>query len=516
LPSSLFYDDSNDLNRKGSRAMTMTMTLTSPTTALPVAIIGAGPVGLAAAAHLAERHEPFVVIEAGPEPGAAVREWGHVQVFSPWRYNIDTAARRLLEATGWSMPDAEVYPTGNELVDAYLAPLAAHPAIAPRIRYGERAVAVSRDGLDKMKDADRGAHPFVVLTRSGANDERIVQARAVIDASGTWSEPNPLGANGLPVPGERALAGRIRYGIPDVLSADRDRYAGKRVLVVGSGHSAFNTLRDLITLAGEVPETRVIWAVRRPATAQLFGGEAADALPERGSLGRRIRHLTETGEIHVETGVRIQRLEGTEEGIVVQTASGALPPVDEIVAATGFRPDLGMLREVRLDLNPAVESPSILAPMIDPNFHSCGTVPPHGAEQLRHPEPDFYIAGMKSYGRAPTFLMLTGYEQVRSIAAALAGDLESARRVELTLPETGVCSSSRGAAGEAGCCGSVAESTAIAEQTGCCDDPAQPAAACCGGHVTDAPMIQIGRERPRDPAVVELLAKAGSGKATCC
>lgn len=492
------------------------MTMTSSTTTLPVAIIGAGPVGLAAAAHLAERQEPLVVIEAGLGPGAAIREWGHVQVFSPWRYNIDSAARRLLEATGWSMPDSEAYPTGNELVDAYLAPLAAHPAIAPHIRYGERVVAVSRDGLDKMKDADRGAHPFVVLCRSGADDEDIMRARAVIDASGTWSEPNPLGANGLPVPGERALAGWIRYGIPDVLEAERARYAGKRVLVVGSGHSAFNTLRDLMTLVAEVPETRVTWAVRRETTAQLFGGETADALPERGSLGRRIRQLTEAGAIHVETGVRIQRLEQTEGGIVVRTASDALSPVDEIVAATGFRPDLGMLREVRLDLDPAVESPSILAPMIDPNLHSCGTVPPHGAEQLRHPEPDFYIAGMKSYGRAPTFLMLTGYEQVRSIAAALAGDLESARRVELVLPETGVCSSSRGAAEEAGCCGTVAESTAIAEKTGCCDDPAQPAAACCGGNATDAAVIQIGRARLREPAGVGSLVKAGSAKPTCC
>jgi thioredoxin reductase len=490
------------------------MTTEAPAAALPVAIIGAGPVGLAAAAHLAERHEPFVVIEAGAEPGAAVREWGHVQVFSPWRYNVDAAARRLLEAAGWAIPTEDAYPTGHELVDGYLAPLAAHPAIAPNISYGERVVAISRDGLDKMKNADRGAHPFVMLTRSDADDERIIHARAVIDASGTWSDPNPLGANGLPVPGERSLGGQIRYGIPDVLGTERARYAGKRVLVVGSGHSAFNALQDLMALAGDAPETRVTWAIRRPSTSQLFGGEAADALPERGSLGRRIRQLTESGEIHVETGVRIERLERTASGIIVQTATGALPEVDEIVAATGFRPDLAMLRELRLDLDPAVESPSILAPMIDPNLHSCGTVPPHGAEQLQHPEPDFYIAGMKSYGRAPTFLMLTGYEQVRSIVAALTGDLEGARTVELVLPETGVCSSNRGSVEAAGCCGTIAESTAIAVQTGCCDDPAQPAESCCGGSATATPVIQIERERRREPASVG--SGARSTKPGCC
>ena len=113
--------------------------------------------------------------------------------------------------------------------------------------------------------------------------------------------------------------------------------------------------------------------------------------------------------------------------------------VDVVVGATGFRPDLDMLREVRLHLDPALEAPAGLAPLIDPNFHSCGTVPPHGAALLSHPDEGFYLVGMKSYGRAPTFLLATGYEQVRSIAAALAGDQEAADRVELQLPETGAC-----------------------------------------------------------------------------
>jgi hypothetical protein len=116
------------------------------------------------------------------------------------------------------------------------------------------------------------------------------------------------------------------------------------------------------------------------------------------------------------------------------------PPVDEVIAATGFRPDWSILSEVRLDLDPAVQSPRALAPLIDPNIHSCGTVPPHGAEELKQPDGNLFVVGMKSYGRAPTFLVLTGYEQVRSVVAAIAGDWEAARRVELVLPETGVCS----------------------------------------------------------------------------
>ena len=102
-----------------------------------------------------------------------------------------------------------------------------------------------------------------------------------------------------------------------------------------------------------------------------------------------------------------------------------------------------MLSEVRLRLDPWLECPTALGPLIDPNEHSCGTVRPHGARELAHPEKDFYVVGMKSYGRAPTFLLATGYEQARSVVAMLAGDVAAAERVELVLPETGVCSTTR-------------------------------------------------------------------------
>ena len=132
--------------------------------------------------------------------------------------------------------------------------------------------------------------------------------------------------------------------------------------------------------------------------------------------------------------------------------------VDEIVAVTGFRPDLGFLSEIRLDLDPVLQAPRTLAPLIDPNVHSCGTVYPHGAKELAQPEPRFYLVGMKSYGRAPSFLTLTGCEQVRSVVAEIAGDREAAERVELVLPDTGVCGGSGtfDAADEGGgCCAPV-------------------------------------------------------------
>jgi hypothetical protein len=225
--------------------------------------------------------------------------------------------------------------------------------------------------------------------------------------------------------------------------------------VVGAGHSAFNALLELARLAEEAPETQVTWVVRRALSraGELFGGGDDDQLPARGELGKRVRRLIEQERVRL-VSLRITALERTEAGVIVRGERGsgevvALQPVDEIVATTGFRPDLSLLRELRLDLDPVVEAPSVLAPLIDPNIHSCGSVPPHGYEELKHPETGFYIAGMKSYGRAPTFLLLTGYEQVRSIVAAIAGDFEAARNVELVLPETGVCSTSR--SDEGGC-----------------------------------------------------------------
>ncbi len=468
---------------------------------LPVAVIGAGPVGLAAAAQLLAQGENPVIFEAGSQAGANVLAWGHVRLFSPWRYMIDTAARELLTAAGdWVEPDLEGYPTGRELVQRYLAPLAAVPAIRSRLRLDARVVQVTRDGFDKMKTAGREDAPYVLTVRQPDGSEEHVFARAVIDASGTTALPNPLGAAGVPAIGERNLAHRIFYGIPDVLGAHRQRYAGRRVLVVGSGHSAFNALLDLVDLAEADPGTTITWAVRRSADrlGHLFGGGSNDALPARGELGVRVQRLLAGQRLRLVSGFRLARLTETADGVLAAGDDEVIGPFDEIIATTGFRPDLSLLSELRLDLDPAVESPRALAPLIDPNVHSCGSVPPHGEAELRHPESGAYIVGMKSYGRAPTFLMLTGYEQVRSIAAAIAGDWEAARDVQLVLPETGVCSSDLVLAERgAGCCATEPDQAGVpVAAASCCGAVAEPAVStgsCCG---SAAPrVIQIATTR---------------------
>lgn len=423
--------------------------MSTPTTSdLPVVVIGAGPVGLAAAAHLIEHGLEPLVLEAGREVGAAVRSWQHVRLFSPWEYDVDAAAARLLEPTGWTFPDRDQLPTGAELVDRYLAPLAATPQLASRIRTGARVVAVSRVGVDKTRTVNREGRAYLVRAVVDGRMQDLT-AQAVIDASGTWGHPNPLGAAGLAAIGERESSSWLVGPLPDVLGADRARFAGRHTLVVGMGHSAANTLLSLVELQKSEPDTRISWAIRGRSPARLYGGGDADGLPARGLLGSTLKAAVKAGHVELHREVTITDLTPTHEGQVQVSGTGrdgvqlALS-VDAIAAATGFRPDLDMLREVRLSLDPAVEAPTRLAPLIDPNFHSCGTVPPHGHRDLAHPDEGFYLAGMKSYGRAPTFLLATGYEQVRSIAAALAGDTEAADAVQLHLPSTGVCSTDLG------------------------------------------------------------------------
>lgn len=253
---------------------------------------------------------------------------------------------------------------------------------------------------------------------------------------------------------------------------------------------------DLVELAKAAPGTRVLWAFRRPLATVNFGGGAKDGLAQRGELGARAQMLVEAGAGTALAPFLIDRVGEADGALVItgrQDARDTTVRADRVIVATGFRPDLSFLREVRLALDPAVEATPALAPLINPNLHSCDTVRPHGEAELRHPEAGFYIAGMKSYGRAPTFLLATDHEQVRSIAAFLAGDVAATRRVELVLPETGVCSPDRPPAGAvSSCC------TPTTPQGVCCDaKPELAAGAPCYGPAESPGLVlaPTGRRR---------------------
>jgi len=438
---------------------------------LPVAIIGAGPIGLAAAAHLAERGVPFQLYEAGATVGANLRDWGHCRIFTPWEFTTDSASRRLLAQHGWQAPPSDALPTGDDIYRLYLKPLAKLPELAPHIETDAKVEAVTRLGIDKVTSEGREARSFRLTIARAGEAPRHDLARAVIDASGTWQNQNPLGASGLPAEGEAEFAARIAYGMPDVLGIERANYAGRRIAVVGGGFSAINVLLDLVHLAEEQPLTKITWIVRATRMHKIYGGGENDQLPARGALGMRLRKLVESGTVRLIRGFATTGVKRVPGGIALDgetpTGPSTTEPMDRIVAATGQRPDLALTRELRLELDPWLESVKALGPLIDPNLHSCGSIPPHGHRETSHPEPGFYTIGVKSYGRAPTFLLLTGYEQARSVAAALAGDIAAADAVELTLPETGVCETDVVEDG-AGCCGGPAPIEIAAKLDACC------------------------------------------------
>ncbi|MFC7496813.1 MULTISPECIES: NAD(P)-binding domain-containing protein [unclassified Nocardioides] len=453
-------------------------TVPVPTRDLPLVIVGAGPIGLAAAAYAQSRGLPTVVLEAGPSAGASVSEWAHVRLFSAWSELVDPAAEKLLAPTGWVSPDPQTYPTGGDWVERYLAPLATalDETDEVSVRYGSRVVGVARFGRDRLVAADREGLPFTVHVEHVDGTRTRLTASAVIDASGTWTGPNPLGGDGYPAIGEAEHADRITYGIPDFTDPTvAARYAGKRVAVAGAGASAQNVLVGLGQLAESHPGTHVTWLVRRPGTDDAFGGGDNDQLAERGALGSRAKDAVAKGPVTVVTSFRTSDITPDEEGKPGRLSLTSFPDavggigkvvdgIDEVIVVTGFAPDHTWLRQVQLDLDAELDAPSELAGEIHPAWHSCGNVTPHGADRLRQPEARLYLAGMKSYGRAPSFLALTGFEQVRSIVAEVDGDHEAASRVELVLPETGVCGGSGLFDGEptgGGCCGTAAESELI-------------------------------------------------------
>jgi cation diffusion facilitator CzcD-associated flavoprotein CzcO len=444
----------------------------------PVVIIGAGPIGLAAAAHAAERRMPFLVLEAGADAGATVGEWAHVRLFSSWAELIDPAARRLLEATGsWTAPEDGAYPTGGEWRSAYLQPLADLLATVPggEVRYRSRVVGVGRAGRDLMVDSGREADPFAVHTDGPSGPERLLGS-AVVDASGTWTRPNPLGADGYPALGETTHADHLTYGIPDLRDpAVAATYAGKHVAVAGKGASAQGVLVGLARLAEAHPGTRVSWLLRRPSVGEAFGGGDNDQLEQRGKLGQDAKAAATSGLVTHVTQFRTESVTAQADGRLTLTSIDGqqVTDVDEVIVVTGFRPDFGFLSEVRLDLDPALGSARALADQIHPDHHSCGDVAPHGYRELAQPEQGLYLVGMKSYGRAPSFLAMTGFEQVRSVMAALDGDLEAAGRVELVLPETGVCNGA----------GAFDDPDAVSDAGG----------GCCGAPAAEPQLVTLGR-----------------------
>ncbi len=387
-----------------------------------IAILGAGPTGLEAALAAAERGVPFTLYEAAPRPAGHVRSWGHVHLFTPWSMNVSPRMRAALEAAGVAVPGGDACPTGEQLAEGLLDPLAALPSIAPNLRLSSRVMAVGREGLLKHEEIStpaRAARPFRLLVEDGEGNERIEHASVVIDTTGTYSNPNLLGDGGIPAPGELALDGEIRRRLPNF--AREGDWAGKTILVAGAGHSAQTAIRDLAELAKSAPETRVIWAIR--GAAPFPAADHPDPLPERSELLREAAALANGGSpaIEVKLGVAIESLRrnGDKAEVTLRTAQGVETiAVDRVLSLTGFVPNDAMYRQLQIHECYAFSAPMKLSAALlgaAGGGGDCMTQTSHGAETLVNPEPNFYILGIKSYGRNTNFLMGVGWEQVAEV-----------------------------------------------------------------------------------------------------
>jgi hypothetical protein len=393
-----------------------------------IAILGSGPIGLEAALAAADAGVSFTVYEAGSTPAASVGEWGHVRLFTPWELDVSPRQRRHLAAAGHEVPGGDACPTGEELRQRALLPLAAAAAVAPHLRLGTRVLAVGRQGLLKHEEigsAARAARPFRLLVAGPDGEERVESADLVLDCSGTWGQPNPLGDGGIPAPGERACADRIVRRIPD-LARERADWAGHTVLLAGAGHSAQTAARDLATLAAAEPGTRVLWALRDDEPG--WGAVADDALPERARLTAAAAALAAGASPAVEAlrGVAVEHLAPVDGRVRVtlRNGGGAVREVevDRILALCGAVGDHRLYRELQVHECYATCGPMKLsAALLGAGAGGdCLQQSSHGVGTLENPEPGFYILGAKSYGRNNTFLLRTGWSQVAEVFGVIA------------------------------------------------------------------------------------------------
>ncbi len=378
-----------------------------------IAIIGAGPIGLEAALAALERGFAAQLFERGRAAGA-VRQWGHVRMFSPFGMNATSRGLTRLQSSGVPLPEADALLTGAEFRDRYLLPLArSFPAGV--LRENTEVLAIGRSRVlkgDHIAEPTRGATPFRLLVRD-ASEERIVQADSVFDCSGTYAQPNGLGDGGIPAPGERAARDHIFYGIPDFAGADRERFAGRRVLVVGAGHSGATAVNGL----AELPASEIHWLLRRQRA--LPAEEIPDdPLPERARLAARSNQLVRAKRVTLHRSASVESISPNDSiEVAIADADGERAlTVDEIIVATGFRPDLNLARELQVQTCWATEGTyPLAASILGEAGADCLKTPAFGAEMLMHPEPGYFTLGMKSYGRAPNFLLRTGHEQIETV-----------------------------------------------------------------------------------------------------
>ena len=395
-----------------------------------VAILGAGPVGLEAALYARGLGFDVAVFDRG-DVAASVAGWGFVTLFSPWRMNTTALGRAVVpEGPAFAGPLADVCPSGRELRDRYLLPLAGSPAVRGAVRPYTEVVAVARQDYGKADEIGTGRRRgsrFRVLVRDArTRAERVETADVVLDCTGTYGHHRWAGRGGVPAPGERRAREHVLYTIPDLLGTDRPRYADRHTLLLGCGYSAATALTAFERLHRSHPRTRVSWAFRRPG--QALRAIAGDPLPARRGLVEASLALADRPPPWLQFlgHATLEAVDGgTPLGVTLDHAGTAVSlAVDEVVALVGYGPDASIYDQLQVHQCYATAGPmKLAAALLGEAGADCLTAGAAlGPEALRNPEPDFLILGAKSYGTNSNFLLQTGHAQVRDAFRLITGD----------------------------------------------------------------------------------------------
>ena len=412
--------------------MTTEHTAQSNNTRQRIAVIGAGPVGLEAAVAAARLGYPFNLYEAG-DAAANVRSWGRVVLFTPFSMNHSQAGAEAIRADSGAdrlLPTDDALLSGDEYTERYLQPLASSSLLSKHVHLRHRVIAVGRSGLLKSQaigSPERAKKPFCLLVETNAGQEKIVEADIVIDASGVYQTPNRIGPGGIYTVGERSLNGLISYHLDDITGVHRERYIGKRTLLVGSGYSAATSIVSLHTLVEADAKTEITWLTHGQHHPPIHEIEN-DRLPARHALARQANRIAMDAHqrIRHEPGAVVERLEPTDRGtvrahIADRKGKALTVEVDRILANVGYQPDRSLYAELQVHECYATMAPMRLAASLMKEASAdCLDRQASPAETLVNPESGFFILGMKSYGRDPTFLIQTGIAQVSQAFSLLS------------------------------------------------------------------------------------------------
>jgi thioredoxin reductase len=395
-----------------------------------IAVLGAGPIGLEAALYGRFLGYQVQIYEQG-EVADDIRRWGHVVMFSPFAMNSSPLGLAALAAqdAGYRAPLADQLLTGRDYVERYLLPLAQTDLLQECVQTQTRVLSVGRRGLLKDQPIGSGARQgaaFELIVADPAGQRRAA-ADVVIDATGTYRTPRWLGSGGVPAINETKCQARIRYHLPDILGCDRDQYAARHTLVVGSGHSAATAVVALSALADRNPATEIVWSTRRPHLPPL-APMPDDPLPARARLAETANRLASSRTGHVRflpgrevRGVKFTDAGGLEVESEVDGQAAEVLQVDQLLALVGYRPDWEMVNELQVHRCYATEGPmNLAASLLAHASTDCLSQPPSSAQLLVTTEPGYFVVGSKSYGRNPNFLIATGLSQIQQIFTILA------------------------------------------------------------------------------------------------